>query len=173
MKVLLLLLVAAGSLGIARAGEVDTAMRLLKAMNYEETSLSAGRAMFEPFLNQMRSEGQDEETLEKIRKAADDFMLSITVDAKLQRQVAELYAAEFSEPELEELIGFYDTPIGKKLLAVQPSLMAEAAKLGEAAAQKRMPDFQAKLMEILEGAEAGHGAGHDEDNGEAAPDADE
>lgn len=39
---------------------------------------------------------------------------------------ARIYAAQFTEPELKQLLAFYETPIGKKALAVEPKVLDQA-----------------------------------------------
>jgi hypothetical protein len=45
--------------------------------------------------------------------------------------IAFLYAQEFSVPELKQLTAFFNSPIGRRLVAVQPSLIAESSAVGQ------------------------------------------
>jgi uncharacterized protein len=57
--------------------------------------------------------------------------------------VVPIYAKNFSTSELKELIGFYQTPIGKKVIKTLPTIAGESMSAGQAWGQK-------KAAEILE-----------------------
>jgi len=40
--------------------------------------------------------------------------------------IAELYASEFTEPELKELVAFYKSPLGQKLIDTEPKVVAQS-----------------------------------------------
>jgi uncharacterized protein len=50
---------------------------------------------------------------------------------ELEEGYVTLYERNFTTPELRELIAFYDSPIGKRFLEVQPTLMREGIALGQ------------------------------------------
>ena len=52
------------------------------------------------------------------------------------RQCAVVYANHFTEDELNQLIAFYQSPIGRKLVQEQPGMSRELARFGTAWAQK-------------------------------------
>ena len=47
------------------------------------------------------------------------------------------YAAHLTRPELAQLIVFYESPVGKKLIAEQPEMLAESMVAGQAALRTR------------------------------------
>jgi hypothetical protein len=63
---------------------------------------------------------------------------------------ARVYAKHFTVADLEQLIAFYNSPIGKKLLAEQGAMLAEMGQLGQAwgrnvateVMRKLAPEFQ-------------------------------
>lgn len=62
---------------------------------------------------------------------------------------AKAYTAEFTEPELTELLAFYESPTGKKLAAKTTGLSAEAAKAMKEKMNSKMPELQAEVMKIV------------------------
>ncbi len=62
---------------------------------------------------------------------------------KVETEVVDLYVAELTEPELRELIAFYETPTGKKLLERVPALMQGGAEIGQRRAAAVLPQLQA------------------------------
>lgn len=50
---------------------------------------------------------------------------------ELEEGYAALYDRHFSAAEIRELLAFYETPVGKRFLAVQPVLLREGIALGQ------------------------------------------
>lgn len=63
-------------------------------------------------------------------------------------EMAQIYMKHFTERELNHLIEFYESPLGKKSLSVLPQIMEESAKLGET----RAKTYQGELVEMLQAA---------------------
>lgn len=45
--------------------------------------------------------------------------------------IVPIYARHFSHDDIKQLIAFYNTPIGKKLIALQPQIMQESMAAGQ------------------------------------------
>lgn len=71
----------------------------------------------------------------------------ITWDKVVDDYVA-LYQETFSQAELEELVAFYRSPIGQRLVEEQSGLMARGARVG----QDLMAEHETELMTMLMGA---------------------
>ncbi|GAC1516743.1 MAG: hypothetical protein NVS1B4_13550 [Gemmatimonadaceae bacterium] len=56
-----------------------------------------------------------------------------------------LYADRFSATELREMLAFYRTPVGRKMIDAQQPIMAEATRIAQAA----LAPHQAELQEAL------------------------
>jgi uncharacterized protein len=56
--------------------------------------------------------------------------------SELTDEVAKLYASHFSEAELKQLLAFYKSPIGVKLIAEQPKVGEESLKFAQDWANK-------------------------------------
>lgn len=63
--------------------------------------------------------------------------------------IAAPYAQRFSTQELTELLSFYQSATGKKLLGSLPQLIAEGNRIGEYVVQKRMTEFQQNLRQEI------------------------
>ena len=68
----------------------------------------------------------------------------------LLKQIVLLYAETFTVEELQDLIAFYQTPLGKKTLTTMPQLMAKCAELGVAEGQKKQHLLLEKLTPFFE-----------------------
>ena len=74
--------------------------------------------------------------LERIQR---DYMLNVVKGGP------EIYARHFTAEELREIIAFYRTPVGAKLLAMTPQLTAEVTDM----ITPHMPKFFEKTMEAF------------------------
>lgn len=54
---------------------------------------------------------------------------------ELSRGITGLYAAHFTAAELDQMIGFYKSPVGRKLVAMSPTIIQQSMALGQAWAE--------------------------------------
>lgn len=125
------------------------ARTLLETMKFKETSLAAAKAAFQPAIAQFEQQGIPAAGIEEINKAAENFFTKVFTDPELIDSVVKLYETKFTKAELEELIKFYKTPVGRKSLDSLPSIMSETAQLGQQYAQKNSAQFQQDIAAIM------------------------
>ena len=65
----------------------------------------------------------------------------------LKADTIQIYMAEFTEKELEELNRFYETEVGRKMVEKMPTLMGKGAELGAKRVQEHMPELQSAIAE--------------------------
>lgn len=61
---------------------------------------------------------------------------------KLRDEFAELYMEMYSEDELEQLVGFYESPVGKKFIKRTPELMQRTVGIMQQRMAAMMPEIQ-------------------------------
>lgn len=69
--------------------------------------------------------------------------------SELTEEVARLYAANFTEQELKDILAFYKTTAGKKLLAEQPKIVDTSMKFAQGWATKLSDQVIAKMRDEL------------------------
>ena len=69
--------------------------------------------------------------------------------SELTNEVARLYAANFTDQELKEILAFYKTPAGKKLLTEQPRVVDLSMKFAQDWANKLSDLVVAKMRDEL------------------------
>jgi hypothetical protein len=69
--------------------------------------------------------------------------------SELTDEVAKLYAAHFSEAELKQVLAFYKSPIGMKLIAEQPKVGEESLKFAQDWANKLSDQVIANMRDEL------------------------
>ena len=68
---------------------------------------------------------------------------------ELTAEMARLYAMHFTEAELKEVLAFYKTPVGIKLIAEQPKVGEEGLKFAQDWANKLSDQVLAKMRDEL------------------------
>ncbi len=69
--------------------------------------------------------------------------------AEITDEVAKLYATTFTEQELKDILAFYQTAAGKKLLAQQPRVIDSSMSFAQSWANKLSDEVIAKMRDEL------------------------
>jgi hypothetical protein len=64
----------------------------------------------------------------------------------LMQRLVPLYARQFSDGEIRQLTAFYDSPLGRKLVQVQPQLINEATQVGQVWGASLLPAIYVQLQ---------------------------
>ncbi len=81
------------------------------------------------------------------QKASELLKTELTWD-KLKDEFVALYTEVYTENELLELTKFYETPLGKKMLAKTPELMARSMQISQKHVQLLVPKMQQLMMQM-------------------------
>lgn len=68
----------------------------------------------------------------------------------LEKHVAEEYASHFTEKELEQIVAFYKTPLGHKLVTIEPKVLAQSMDYARQWAAKVAQQVDAKMREEMQ-----------------------
>lgn len=68
---------------------------------------------------------------------------------EVTNEVARQYATHFSEQELKDILAFYQSPTGKKLLLEQPKVVNSSMQFAQTWANKLSTEVTAKMREEL------------------------
>lgn len=66
-----------------------------------------------------------------------------------------VYVDAFTEEELRDMVDFYRTPTGQKLIGMQQELMRRAAAVGEAHVQANQAELQRRIMKVAQELQGG------------------
>ena len=69
--------------------------------------------------------------------------------AEVINEVARQYAAHFSEQELKDILAFYESPVGKKMLSEQPKVVNGSMQFAQDWANKLSTEVTAKMRDEL------------------------
>lgn len=65
----------------------------------------------------------------------------------LMDQMVPIYAKYYTQQDMDDLIAFYDTPLGKKLSTVQPQITLESMSVAQQWAAEIGQKVAAKIMQ--------------------------
>ena len=96
------------------------------------------------YLQQNPALGKDlNEIAEKMRKDLQPRF------AEVSNEISKLYATHFTEQELKEIVAFYKSPIGKKMLVQQPIVIDASMNFAQTWANKLSEQVTAQMREEL------------------------
>jgi hypothetical protein len=127
---------------------VDVARELLRLMSHDLLARLVGQVttqMWPAIEARLRAYNRtlDDATLGDLRKELEriqiDYMMNLVKDGPA------VYARHFTAEELREVVAFYRTPTGRKLLERTPQLSAEVTAM----ITPHMPDFYGRTMDAF------------------------
>jgi uncharacterized protein len=93
--------------------------------------------------------GQSQQALLEAYQAKADAALNKAVGwDKLKPDMVSLYTENFDEQEMQQLIAFYQSPLGKKVLEKMPMLTAQSAQLTQSKLENAVPEVNSLLDEM-------------------------
>lgn len=76
----------------------------------------------------------------------EDFKNEVKAE-DLEKMIIPIYDKYYTESDIDQLITFYNSPIGKKMIATMPQVMQESMIAGQAWGKQISEKIQAKLKE--------------------------
>lgn len=147
LKYLLILFLFFSVSAYAEKKQIDLARELLVVMDMDsqlKTMAENIRGMQERQLSQLDLPEEAQPILEKYLNDTMALIFNTFKDPKVKEKYAELYASNFSNEELKDILKFYSTGAGKAFLQKFPQVMAEITKVAEA----QLTSVQPKLLEL-------------------------
>jgi len=109
----------------------------------ELVSLKGGSAMFDPLVPGVIESAKNSlvPTNPQLTKELNEVALQLRKEfdpkrAEVLNEVSKIYAQHFTEQELKDLVAFYKTPLGKKMIAEEPIALDQSLKAAQAWATK-------------------------------------
>jgi hypothetical protein len=152
---LILLFLVPGLASADDASHHAAAVKLIETIGGKEVMRNAFAAVVDSMpASKMWSAAQNAEMKQAVFQWFDeDFKWE-----DLSSQLADIYTKALSEDEINQLIAFYQTPLGKKTLSVLPEVMKEASVMGQQYAASKQGLLMARLQKVESKYEAGGSA---------------
>ncbi|UZE95658.1 DUF2059 domain-containing protein [Alkalimarinus alittae] len=146
--VVLLSLMVSASLANADADRqrllAEEMLEVSQASSVLDNMSAQVNAMFSQTVQQMNLSEEKKAEAAKYQQRLNEIMEEELSWSKLKGQFVDVYVDVFSEEELKELVAFYKSPLGKKLIVKMPQLMQESMGL----AQKQMQSIIPKIKQL-------------------------
>lgn len=118
------------------------AAELVDAMDMEQNLKQTTDALIEQQKGQMPMMAEYEDIMR-------DFMNKALNWSELRDDYIRMYAEVYTEDELRQLRAFYQTPLGKRLLATLPEVAAKSSEISNRRMQQHLPEMQQRIMERM------------------------
>jgi hypothetical protein len=150
-----LLLLFLASFSFASADVNEKASELMKLMEIRK-NIDTSMAQVSIYVDQMIDSQELEREVKEAAKAKIKASMAAQVEAmkemNWESMFGEIYTEVFSEDEIQGLIDFYKSPVGKKMLEKQPELVAATMQRMQTEMAKLMPKIQAATMSAIQDA---------------------
>ncbi|WP_462378860.1 DUF2059 domain-containing protein [Pseudomonas sp. Marseille-QA0892] len=146
----LLGMASSGAWADAKSHEAE-AERFLKLAQADKLTVpvyAQVQDMFAQRFEEAKAPASKKPTLERYQAQANTALDKAVGWNQIKPDMVKLYTTNFSEGELKELIAFYQSPLGKKVMQRLPALNAESAEIAQSRLEKAVPEVNG-LMEQM------------------------
>ncbi|MEO4046335.1 DUF2059 domain-containing protein [Pseudomonas sp. CAU 1711] len=132
----------------SHAAEARRFLQLTRADKLSVPAYAQVQQMFAQRFAQVQGKDNQKPILERYQAQANAALDKAVGWQTLEPELVDLYVRAFSEAELKELLAFYQTPTGRKLLEQLPQLTAMSAQLTQDRLQQAVPEVNQLLGEM-------------------------
>jgi len=113
----------------APSNKTDAALRVVTLLGAAEAAVQTIQIQLPYMRTQLIAQGMESDLAEVyVAEFEREFIAFVP---EMKQLLAAEFAKTFTYPELVEIGDFLSTPVGRKMVAEQPELMAKGAKIGE------------------------------------------
>ena len=146
------LLSASASLAMAdAASHAADAERFLQLARADKLAVPVYAQVQQMFAQRFAETGasQDKQAVLETYQAKANAALDQAIGwNKLKPDMVKLYTTNFSESELKDLVAFYQSPLGKKVLEKMPQLTQQSAQMTQAKLESAVPVVNKLLADM-------------------------
>ncbi|WP_273526361.1 DUF2059 domain-containing protein [Pseudomonas sp.] len=147
----LILSLASVAANADQASHARNAERFLQLANADRLAVpvyAQVQQMFAQRFAETQAPENKKALLERYQAKADTALDQAIGWKKLEPELVSIYTSQFTERELAELIEFYESPLGKKMLDKLPELNARSAQLTQKKLEAAVPEVNKLLAEM-------------------------
>lgn len=124
--------------------------KMLVLMNAEASTHAVMDAMFSQMEQEIIGASDDEAEARETFKLFRERAMKIDFGKDLREAQIRLYAKYFTEKELADLVAFYTSETGKKMIATMPQLMRESLEIGAKQIGPKLAKLTVEVHEEME-----------------------
>lgn len=129
------------SLGFAQSNsEKEAVNELVQVMNLKQQINESAERMFEVQAKAMPQIVQYKDVMM-------DFFKKYLNWETMGEKIKQVYAESFTEEEIRDLIAFYKTDTGQKLVKVQPTITTKMASISQGIVMEHQMELRQKIMD--------------------------
>jgi TonB family protein len=118
---------------------------LFRVTHFQENAVTSGREVFNSLRPAIESSLPATPSRDRIIDAYIDKLLALLQSDDYSERVIALYAKYFSDSDIQQLVQFYQTPIGQHFNSAMPQLFGEMNQLGQSMAMNNLPGIIKQL----------------------------
>jgi hypothetical protein len=152
---LLLFAALATTLSANKEAQIERMLKLANVSNMMDSVLQQMQAQLDRQFQPQATTDAKKAIVEKYTQEIVSTTKAALEWNKIKKPFIELYMKVYTEKELKELIKFYESPVGKKMIAKMPELMQKTMILSQQLMRPMIPKIQAiakKMSEELQAA---------------------
>ena len=145
-----LLICSAQALADAKshAADAERFLRLAHADKLVVPVYAQVQQMFAQRFAESKASQDKQALLERYQAKANVALDNAVGWDKIKPEMVKLYTGNFNEQELKELIAFYESPLGQKVLLKVPALTAQSARLTQSKLEQAVPEVNKLLADM-------------------------
>lgn len=129
----------------------DSAEKLLELTHADRLSVPVYlqvQQMFSQGFQEAKAPSSKASVLESYQAKANSILDRAIGWSQIKPTLIKLYTEEFTEEELKQMVGFYQSDVGKKMLAKLPELNHRSAQMAQARLEEVAPEVN-KLLDNM------------------------
>ncbi|MGV6475977.1 DUF2059 domain-containing protein [Azotobacter vinelandii] len=146
-----LLLCASGQALADAASHAAAAEKFLQVVRADKLTVpvyAQVQQMFAQRFAEAKAPQSKQSLLERYQARANTALDKAVGWDRLKPDMVRLYTSTFNESEMKELLVFYQSSLGQKVLQSMPALTAQSAQMTQAALEKAVPEVNRLLDEM-------------------------
>lgn len=128
---------------------VEEILTITKAQGVMDGLAANLRRSYEMGIQRLNVPADKQIIVEEYRGRLDQLLAQQLKWEDIKSELVKSYTQSFTEKELEEIVSFYKSPLGQKLISTMPKLMQQAAQLGQQQIQQALPQIQGLTQEMI------------------------
>ncbi len=149
----LVVCLAAPALAAEESSHQKAAVKLLEIMRTQrmiDQMMTGLDGMMKQQFASMDLPPEGRRAAEEMREEIMDWFSEFFVWEEMRGMYVEIYTEVFTEAEINELIDFYQSPLGRKMIDKMPELMQKSMQKTQMMMQRKMPEFQKRMRKKME-----------------------
>ncbi len=142
------LVCASGQVFADTASHTETFLKLANADRLGAPVYAQVQQMFAQRFAETKAPASKKALLETYQAKANTALDQAIGWNKLKPEMVKLYTANFTESELKDLVAFYQSPLGKKVMTKMPELAQQSAQLTQSKLESAVPVVNKLLADM-------------------------